>query len=176
MPLPREHLLDELATAYIQALVATAGATIAISKLDYGVDGTLSRIIRARKETSTGYKFVPDGFPVDFQLKGTTVGLVKKGHIAYDLKVRSYNLIVTRSFYATPLYLFLVCFDSRSESWIGIENDHLILRASAYWWRETSIQSRGSTTVRIRIPAEKVLTVEAVEGMLQTSKNRFSLT
>jgi hypothetical protein len=42
MPLPREHLLDELATAYVQAVAAVAGATIAVSN-DYGVDGTLNR-------------------------------------------------------------------------------------------------------------------------------------
>jgi len=43
MPLPREHLLDELATAYVQALVAVAGVTISVSRLDYGVDGTIER-------------------------------------------------------------------------------------------------------------------------------------
>jgi hypothetical protein len=32
MPLPREHLLDELATAYVQAVAAVAGATIAGSR------------------------------------------------------------------------------------------------------------------------------------------------
>jgi hypothetical protein len=31
MPLPREHLLDELATAYVQTLAALAGATIAVA-------------------------------------------------------------------------------------------------------------------------------------------------
>jgi hypothetical protein len=41
MALPPEHLLDELATAYVQAIVSAAGATIAVSRLDYGVDGTL---------------------------------------------------------------------------------------------------------------------------------------
>ena len=41
MPLPREHLLDELAIAYVQTVVALAGATIAVSRKDYGVDGSL---------------------------------------------------------------------------------------------------------------------------------------
>ena len=75
MPLPREHLLDELATAYVQALVAVAGATIAVSRRDYGVDGTLSQIeqVLAVEEV----QFVPSGFPVDFQLKGTTIASVR---------------------------------------------------------------------------------------------------
>jgi len=33
--LPQQHLLDELATAYVQALAAAAGATIAVAR-DYG--------------------------------------------------------------------------------------------------------------------------------------------
>jgi len=40
MPLPREHLLDELATAYVQTIAAVAGATIAVGRRDYGVDGS----------------------------------------------------------------------------------------------------------------------------------------
>jgi len=46
MPLPREHLLDELATAYVQAVAAMAGATIAVSRRDYGVDGVVKDISR----------------------------------------------------------------------------------------------------------------------------------
>jgi len=42
MPLPREHLLDELATAYVQVVAAVAGATIAVCRQDYEVDGTLT--------------------------------------------------------------------------------------------------------------------------------------
>jgi hypothetical protein len=63
MPLPREHLLDELATAYVQAMAAVAGATIAVSR-DYGIDGSLSQIEQLR--TDRGTRFVPSGFPVDF--------------------------------------------------------------------------------------------------------------
>jgi hypothetical protein len=44
MPLPRQHLLDELATAYVQTVVAIAGATIAVSWRDYGIDGTIKEI------------------------------------------------------------------------------------------------------------------------------------
>ena len=67
MPLPREHLLDQLATAYVQAMAAVAGATIAVSSRDYGVDGTLNHIESRRY--AQGTQFTPSGFPVDFQLK-----------------------------------------------------------------------------------------------------------
>jgi hypothetical protein len=77
MPLPREHLLDELATADVQAVAAVAGATIAVSSRDYGVDGTLNQIESRRYAQETQY--IPSGFPVDFQLKGTTVAPVREG-------------------------------------------------------------------------------------------------
>jgi hypothetical protein len=101
MPLPREHLLDELATAYVQAIAAAGGAVISIGRRDYGVDGTVDRIVQAKRSTSPGHKFVPEGFAVEFQLKGTTVATVGLDHVGYDLDVRNYNLIVERSRVAT---------------------------------------------------------------------------
>ena len=93
MPLPREHFLDELATAYVQVVAAAAGATIAVSRVDYGVDGTLSHVVRAGRTGSPGYKYIPDGFPIDFQLKGTTVATVQMDLVQYDLSARNYDLI-----------------------------------------------------------------------------------
>jgi hypothetical protein len=88
MPLPREHLLDELATAYVQTIAASAGATIAVSG-DYGVDGTLKQIVRS------GNQFIESGFPVDFQLKGTTTASIEPDAILYDLKRARWSNVVT---------------------------------------------------------------------------------
>lgn len=175
MPLPREHFLDELATAYVQVVAAAAGATIAVSRLDYGVDGTISHIVKAKRKTSSGDKFIPQGFPVDFQLKGTTVAAVRTDHVVYDLNTRNYDLIVGRPAAATPLYLFLVHFHGRMENWIAIENEELILRASAYWWKQPGTPSGNRSKVRINIPIADRLTSQAIEEMLEASKNRFGL-
>ena len=97
MPLPQDHLLNELATAYVQAIAAVAGATIAVARLDYGVDGTLKHIVRSRDG-----RFIESGFPVDFQLKGTTTAKTDDHNVHFDLKVRNHDLIVTRAQVATP--------------------------------------------------------------------------
>jgi len=168
MPLPQAHLLDELATAYVQAVAAAAGATIAVSRLDYGVDGTLKHIIRAE-----GDRYIESGFPVDFQLKGTTTTEFATGHASYDLRARNYDLIVARAETATPYYLFLVCFESDAEKWVVQNTDSLVLRASAFWWTHFGPPTANTASVRVEIPIANRLTSGAIEGMLQASKERF---
>jgi hypothetical protein len=167
MPLPPEHLLDELATAYVQAVAAIAGATIAVSRRDYGVDGTLKQIVRVAGS------FIESGFPVDFQLQGTTTASPRGGRLPYDLKVRNYDLIVSRAPLGTPYYLYLVCFEGAPEEWFTLGPGELILRASAYWWTGAGPRSPNSSTVRIHVPLENRLTPAAIEQMLQESKERF---
>jgi hypothetical protein len=171
MPLPAEHLLDELAMAYVQAIAAVAGATIAVSRRDYGVDGTLSQIEQVR--SAQGSQFISSGFPVDFQLKGTAVASPSGERFPYDLKVRNYNLIVSRPALGTPYYLYLVCFQGTPEEWFALAPGELILRASAFWWTENGPRTPNSSTVRIHLPLKNRLTPDAIEGMLRASKERF---
>ncbi len=79
--MPREHLLDELATAYVQAVIASAGATLAVSRRDYGVDGIVKDVKAGGTE---GY--FETGFPIEFQLKGTAVATRTAGGIRHDLR------------------------------------------------------------------------------------------
>ncbi|MFZ1885008.1 MAG: DUF4365 domain-containing protein [Rhodoplanes sp.] len=160
-------MLDELATAYVQAIAATAGATIAVSRLDYGVDGTLKHILKHRGQ------YIESGFPVDFQLKGTRTASVRDGTLAYDLKVRNYNLLVERDRTATPYYLFLVCFDGDVNRWIVEETGRLILHANAYWWAQLGAPSTNQATVRIAIPLSQQLSVQAMQGILSSATDKM---
>jgi len=175
MPLPREHLLDELATAYVQVVAATAGATIDVSRSDCGVYGTLSHVAQASEEGSQGHEFTQGGFAVDFQIKGTTAATVLKDHVVYDLNARNYDRIVGRPLGANPLYLFLVCFNSEDENWTGMQKEQLILRASAYWWKRSGLLTKNSSTVRIEVPVVSRLTPHALQYMLEASRNKFGL-
>jgi hypothetical protein len=168
MALPREHLLDELATAYVQAIAAAAGAIISLGR-DYGVDGTLKQIV---KSDADGY--METGAPVDFQLKGTT--RVDNSHdiIKFDLSARNYNLIIGRRPAATPYYLFLVCFDSTPENWLLLERERLILNASAFWWTRAGVRTANKVSVRIEIPTANRLTPATISDMLQASHERFA--
>jgi hypothetical protein len=167
MPLPFTHLIDELATAYVQAITAAAGATISVSR-DYGVDGTLKRIVK----TEDG-RYIETGYPVDFQLKGTTLSSEILDVIRFDLKTRNYDLIVTRPETAVPYYLFLVCFGMETQHWIVSDNDKLILNASAFWWKQSGVATKNTASVRIEIPNENRLTSAAIGEMLTASEGRF---
>lgn len=167
MPLPREHLLDELATAYVQAVAAAAGATIAVSR-DYGVDGTLKPIVR----TDDG-RYVETGFAADFQLKGTTTALIGEELVRYDLNVRNYDLIVTREERAVPYFLFVVCFPSDPREWVVEHVDRLILNATAFWWTRRGERSTNTASVRVEIPLANRLTFGAVENILRQLEHRY---
>jgi Domain of unknown function (DUF4365) len=167
--LPPEHLLDELATSYVQAVAANAGATIAVSRKDYGVDGTLKHIVKVN-----GNRYVESGYPVDFQLKGTTTAEFDGKNVVYDLKVRNYDLIVSRDASATPYQLFLVCFGKDSVQWTSHDDRCLALNASAFWWTASGLPSTNIASVRLKIPMTNALTCSSIENMLEQAKNRFA--
>ncbi|MTW18019.1 DUF4365 domain-containing protein [Rhodoplanes serenus] len=169
MALPDPHLLDELATAYIQIMAAAAGAVIAVSRLDYGVDGTLKLLLHA-----AGNRYIESGYPVDFQLKGTTVASATNSDVVYDLNARNHDLLVARPVSATPYFLFLVCFPMERDNWLVAERERLILNAAAYWWSETGAPTGNRSTVRIKIPRERRLTPGSISAMLEGSRDRFA--
>src|SRR5689334_17758498 len=123
MALPSTHLMDELATAYIQSIAATAGCTIAVQRRDYGIDGTLRFIVGSE----AGY--CETGYPVDFQLKATSEYVEADGEVVFDLKIGNYNKIIGRPRNAAPYYLLLVCFNERQEDWCKVSREQLILSA-----------------------------------------------
>ncbi|WP_377828301.1 DUF4365 domain-containing protein [Bradyrhizobium lupini] len=159
--------MDELATAFVQAAASAAGVTIAVSRLDYGVDGTLKHVVRKDQ------RYIETGYPVDFQLKATTIHVMGGGEVKFDLKARNYDLIVERQPSATPYYLFLVCFPVDRESWLIEKSDCLMLNASGYWWTDAGVRTRNTGTVRVSIPPTNRLTSAAISKMMEASKRRF---
>jgi Domain of unknown function (DUF4365) len=143
MPLPREHLLDELAIAYVQIVAAAAGAVISIGRRDYGVDGTLRSVLR-RKDGS----YFDSGISVDYQLKGTSFATVDGEMIWYDLRARNYDAIVTRPRTEAPFYFFLVCFPDDAARWINRAENALTLNASAFWWAQSGTPTNNVSSVR----------------------------
>jgi hypothetical protein len=119
--------------------------------------------------------YAESGFPVDFQLKGTTAAEFHADHIRYDLWVRNFNLIVTRPRTAIPYYLFLVCFSSQEEDWIAVEDERLVLGASAFWWTSLGARSQNAASVRLRIPIGNRLTSSAIDDIMTKARAEYRL-
>ena len=169
MPLPTTHLMDELATSYVQAVAAVAGCTIGVQRKDFGIDGTLRSILNSED----GYH--ETGYPVDFQLKATTTAELQNELVVFDLKVANYNKIVRRETRSAPYYLILVSFSGTEHTWCKISDGELVLGAQAYWWAESGDPVTNSSTKRIRIPISQRLTTRSISWMLAAAEARYEL-
>ena len=107
-------------------------------------------------------------------MKGTTVARRSPDGIKLDLRVRNYNLIVSRPVVAIPYYLFLVCFDPAQATWAVAEDDRLVLNASAFYWTQSGSRSQNAASVRIEIAPGNRLTPDAMRSMLDASQMRFA--
>jgi hypothetical protein len=118
-------------------------------------------------------RFIESGFPVDFQLKGTSVAAFDGDRLKYDLNVRNYDLIVTRPPTATPYFLFLVCFGSDADGWVAEGRERLILNASAFWWTFSGVRADNAVSVRVEISRANRLSSGVMERMLMASREQF---
>jgi len=168
MSLPNNHQIDRIGTLYMDALAVMAGATLSSRSLDYGIDGSLNKIV----ENQPGI-FQENGFPIDFQLKTTGNYIERNGYLHFSLKVRNYNLIVERKLNAAPYYLFLVVLYGPQQQWMSITPDQLTLNASAFFWKETGPPSKNSQNVTIKIPLANQLTPDKMKDILLEAENRF---
>lgn len=166
MSLPSTHLIDELATAYVQAVAAAAGSTIAVQRRDYGIDGTFRLI-------SSDDGFYETGYPVDFQLKATSNAAETNTEVVFDLKIANYNKIVTRPANAAPYYLLLVCFSGPEEEWCKISGERLCLSAKSYWWTGNEVSASNTSTKRLRIPQQQRFSIHAISNMLNEAEARY---
>lgn len=83
----QEHIKELISKAYVNALAARAGMTVAASYPDYGIDGTFKDIeynVDTRKYSETG-------FGIDFQIKATVNITHKNGFIKYNLEAKNYR-------------------------------------------------------------------------------------
>ena len=79
------HTKELISRAYVNALAARVGMTVANASLDYGFDGTF-KDIEYDEETN---EYGETGFGIDFQLKATINASPNNGVIKYNLEVKN---------------------------------------------------------------------------------------
>ena len=160
--LTEQHREEQLSRAYVQAVAAHAGIIFDPATIDYGVDGTLRRVIE-----SNGRR-LPDGFTLDIQLKATINWSIKGDYVIYDLKAKTFNDLVDRynEPRATPLVLVVLCLPENENDWLYVSHEQLILRRCCYWCRVGSERTANTETHRIEIPLRNILDCTTVLTLL----------
>lgn len=142
--------------AFLQATSAKAGVGLDFVGNDFwGVDATLSL----------------DGDAVDVQLKATaSLTRDADGHPRFDLDVPTYEKLRVPNRHAYA-YLIVVEVPELRAEWVVHEPARFILAREAYFLLLTGQPpTSNSSTVRLTLPAENVLTAEAIGGIMLHSR------
>lgn len=167
MPITEQHTEECLSIAHIQAIAGAAGYIAECRPpLDYGVDGRFHSVQRR------GNRFVAEGFPLDFQLKASINWHRDADFIVYDLDATAFNDIVSRSAAETTLILILLCLPNDRSTWLRVNQDVSELRNCCYWHVPDGPETENTTSRRIRIPVDQILTPKTLEALMVEERNR----
>ena len=108
---------------------------------------------------------------LDLQLKATTgFGEPQAGGLSFRLPMKNYNDL--RIFTQTPRLLVVLELPQHESQWMTVTAEELVLRRRAYW---LSLLGRdevpGQQSVTVRIPEHNVFDVEALQILMEQSRN-----
>ncbi len=89
-----------------------------------------------------------------------------ENYIYYDLKVKNYNDL--RSDRSNPIILGLLILPEEESTWVHNDIDRLLIKKCMYWlYLKGFIDTNNTTTVRIPIPKQSILTPVSLIKILQ---------
>lgn len=160
-----EHAQEAISLAYVHALAGAAGLNLAPpTTFDYGIDGTFHPV------KNVGGRLIQSAFPVEFQMKSTTVWRHEGDHVVYDLSARAHHILTDRERGQAMAILILLCMPLEAVDWVVGSEKHLHLRRCCYWYRPPGPPTQNTATVRIRIPRSQVLTADSLRGIMATAR------
>ena len=148
---------EGLSRAYVQAVAAAAGYTLA--EQDFDRDG-VDLQVRA------GGMMRPS---LDMQLKAT-VRLVQDGATwRFPLPKRNYDLLRERTM--VPRVLVVLDLPPEEERWLSASDEELVMRRCAYWVGITGAPESGNErTVTVSIPTRNRLDVPALKDLMDRAR------
>ena len=162
MPLPPTHVMSYLNYAYVDAVVAQAGATCTPYPKDYGLDARISEI-RVQPDGS----HEPSGIGFDCQLKATSNLTESEDIYEFRLDVRTYNILARLK--GTLGILIVYKMPKEQNDWLSQDKDMLCLRNCCYWTqipRKPVTGKSKKSKVPVEIPQNQVFDVDAVMRLL----------
>jgi hypothetical protein len=159
--LPPSQRQEALSRAYVRAVAAQAGLVCGDIGQDFGIDMFLREVqIRDGQYWDTGPQ-------LDLQLRSTTTLEPGDETVAYDLDVRTYNLLRENVVHGRPRILVLLVLPENYEDWIGQTTEELIIRRCAYWLSlRGSPPTTAKTTKRVQIPKTNVFSVDNLSHLM----------
>lgn len=162
-----QHTQENLCRAHIQAIAAMAGVNLGMSReQDYGIDGHFDPVI-----IEDGRR-VESGFPISFQAKATINWTMQSGCIVYDLEVKSFNDMARRSSFATTMVLILLFLPRDQVNWHSVSAGTTALNHCCYWHVIRDAPTGNTTTKRIQIPEDQLLTSTSLLQLLEIERMR----
>jgi Domain of unknown function (DUF4365) len=158
-----QHIEEDLSRAYLQAVVARAGAILAVDRgHDYAIDGTIRQVRYVNKKRRES------GFHLDFQLKACKNVVLSADEAKYDLDVDTYNYLVERHEikHTNKVLLILLALPNSEAEWISLSEEQLVLKKCCYWISLAGALSNNKETRRVTIPRSNLLTPEKLVELL----------
>lgn len=160
--LPMQKIEELLSVSYVSAVVAHAGFTPSSVAHDFGIDMGVHKLGVMNDDT-----IVDLGSVLNLQLKATINWAADKSDIIYDLDAIAYNkLIFSRENSSTPCVLVLCCLPKEHLDWLHICEDQLAIRKCCYWHYLEGNSTPNSSSQRIRIPRNQILTSTALKDII----------
>jgi Domain of unknown function (DUF4365) len=140
---------------FLLAVAGVAGCAVSLRRPDDdSIDWTLSCRLSRRPK-------------VDVQMKTWTGDDGSSDPIRFPLKRKNYDDLILTDVLA-PRILVLVMIPQDIEEWIASSVEQLVLRRCGYWVSVAGQpQSDNEASVTVSVPRANVLTVNALQGLMQ---------
>lgn len=156
-----ELFKEDLSIAYLKAISAAAKISMELQHRDEdGKDIHLKkRLVRT------------DGVKIDVeigvQLKATNSHNMyekKKDGITYTLNIKNFHDLTMKS--TIPKYLMLLILPEDENEWVSCNIEKLIIKKCMYWVKIENREMENTTSVRIFIPSDNIVTPDALNKIL----------
>lgn len=168
MAITKGHAQEGLSRAYVHAVAAAASVNLRMGQeFDYGFDGQFEGVVQR------GTRHVNDGYPLDFQLKCSWNWTADDSDIAWSIKTKTYNDLVTREPEAVGAILVLMCLPSDESEWLAITEDSILFRKCCYFTALSGPStSTENSTKQIKIPRTNLLNADNLVAALADERSR----
>lgn len=158
--LPVQTIEELISESYVSAIIARSGFVPNSISKDFGID------LEVRNIASYGSRRIDMGAFLSLQLKASVNWSLEDDYVIYDMEADAFNrLVFRRDQSALPCALILCCLPDDKSLWMTVCEDELIIKKCCYYYFVEGPETPNSSSKRIRIPRDQLLTPESLLGL-----------